>query len=214
MHRKHFGPFTGTQLTIIIGLAIIAPSAVYGAATFTSVALQDATTGSYAVVDNAGRLSTRSDPALSTIAFTGSFQNIGTTPITSPTTAQLAVTQLLVSETRLNGVTNGSDLTVYLVQLSSSGASCGTSPVRYLGSTTIQSGDHVDLVPDAAPLVVAPVGGAPYCIGIQSGVTNGVADTTTYFPSYSFTAYAARGKYTGRGTGGAQEVATALAKKG
>jgi len=213
MDRKFFGPFTGGQLTVIIGLAIVAPSAVVAQATFTSVALRDQTSGSYAVVDNAGRLSTRSDPAVSPIALTGSFLNSGTVSITSPTTAHLAISQLLVSESRLNGVTNGSDLNVYLVQFSAPSGTCSTSVVRYLASTTIQSGDHVNLVPAAAPLVVAPVGGAPYCLGIYSVITNSVADSTPYYPTYAFAAYAARGKYTGSGTGGAPEVALSMSKK-
>lgn len=213
MDRKFFGPFTGGQLTVIIGLAIIAPSAVYGAATFTSVALQDATTGSYAVVDNAGRLSTRSDPALSPIAVTGNFFNSGITTFTSPTTAQLAVTHMLVSETRLNGTLNGSDLSVYLVQLSTSGGACSMAVQRYLASAAVQSSDQVNLVPDAAPLVVAPVGGAPYCLGLYSTITNSVTDATPYYPIYAFTAYAARGKYTGTGAAGAPEPTLTMSKK-
>lgn len=213
MERRRLGPFTGGQLTVIIGLAIVAPSAVYGAATFTKVVLQDRS-GDFASVDSEGRLYTRSDPSLSTIVAQGNFFNSGNVAITSPTTASLAVTQLKLSETRLNGTTAGSDLTVRFAQYGASGGNCvTTTALRYLSLTAVSSGDHVDLAPASAPMLVAPIDGAQYCLGIYSVVTNGAADATNYYPSYAFTAYVSKGRYSGLGLGGASAPAMLSGKK-
>lgn len=216
MLRKFFSPLSGGQITFLVGLAIIAPSAVYGAATFTKVVLQDAQKDYFASVDRAGRLATLSSPTLSTIASTGNFFNSGTTYVTSPTTADIAITQVKISETRLNGTAVGSDLFVMFAQFDASAGGCTTAIVRNLATISIQSGDIADVLSPAAPLLVTPAGGAQYCLGFVTTIYTGGADVTPYYPTYSMTAYVERGRYAGSGAAGAAGAPTApqlLAKK-
>lgn len=214
MNRKVFGPLSGGQITFLVALAILAPSAVFGAATFTSVALQDAKKKDYyASVDRSGRVATLSSPTLSTIATQGYFNNSGNLTITSPTTAQLAITQLKISETRQNSGINGADLTVRFAQYQATAEACTTTAVRYLTLTALQAGDQVDVLSSAAPLAVSPIGDAPYCLGIFSTVTNGATDVTNYYPYFTMTAYVERGKYTGIGSDGLAAGVLPMSKK-
>jgi hypothetical protein len=150
-----------------------------------------------ASVDSTGHLLTVGPQ--STIAATANFENVGTTYLTSATTASLAITEAQVAETRLNGTTTGSDLYVQIEQFSASGATCGTTPIRTLFVATLGSGQALDLAP-STPLVVTASGSTPYCVALVSTIDTGGTDATTHYPQYRFTAYVASGSYKGIGT--------------
>ena len=56
MNRAIFDRLSGTHITIIVCAAILAPSALYGAVTYSNVAIVNPATGTAAVVDNRGHL--------------------------------------------------------------------------------------------------------------------------------------------------------------
>jgi hypothetical protein len=186
----------------IAGLALVVAGTGTAVAVTSTTTISDPTNAAQkAKVDSSGRLSTTTAPLTSTIAVATNFYNSGKTDLTSPTWSSLAITGVLLSETRLNGTTAGSDLSVSLVQtnVNSDGTTCGTVVKRYFALANISSGDHVDLA-SAVPVVVAPISGAKYCLGLLSQVTNGAMDVTPYFPRVSFTGHVTAGGYTGTGT--------------
>lgn len=203
----------GNALAIAISVLALAVGGTGAAVAATStVTISDpAVPGRVAHVDAAGRLTTVSET--STIAVQTTFANAGVVNLTSATSATLAITQLLLSETRQNAGIAGSDLTVRLVQnATDANKNCTTTAIRYISVVALSPGDTVDLAA-SAPIVIAPVGGKKYCLGIYSVVTNGAADATNYYPYVSFAGYPVSGAYTGTGTSATPAVSPLPTKK-
>lgn len=209
--------FSSRHLVIVVvavcTAVVLAPTTVVAAAKITSVKITYA--GKAARVDRTGHLSvgdgsgpltvdgkvSTSGP-LSTIVIGAGFINDGTSPMTSPTTASLAVTGLMLSETRLNSTTAGSDLTVSLQQVAAPQGVCGSAVLRTLFTTTLSSGQSVEVAP-STPVLVKASGSTAYCLALYSYVTNGAVDATPYYPKYTLTAYTVSGTYAGTGTASA-----------
>lgn len=209
----------GPSNVVAIGLGVLAlvvagsGAAVAVAASVVNIA-DPTTPANVAHVDSTGRLQVglSSVAATSTIVSTGTFNNLGTTIVTSPTTTTLVLTGFEVTETRLNGTAVGSDLDVHLVQTAATSATaCSTTVVRNLYITSLSSGLAVD-PSGSARLAVKPVSGALYCLAIQSAILNGSSDVTPYYPVYSLTAYAT-GTYTGVGSSARPVAAAGLVRK-
>ena len=191
----------GNAVAIGLGLlaVVVAGTGTAVAVTATVVNIADPTKPTQvAHVDAAGRLQVAG--STSSIAVSGAFNNLGRTQLTSPTRANLVITGLALDETRLNGTLNGSDLTVFVSQMTVDGAGqCVSGAERTLFTTNLSSRDHVELA-GSSRLLVKPVASQQYCIVIDSAPTNGGADDTPFFARYSLTADVAAGTYTGVGT--------------
>lgn len=211
----YFKEQSGTAVAILLGLLalLVAGTGTAIGAVNTVVSIGDPVTATrIARVDGAGRLSVA--PAASPLIYQNYFFNSGVVNITSATTATLVLTSVRVTETLQNGSIAGSDLTVRLVQNSVDvNGNCTTTPVRYLALTALSSGQERTLVGDS-PVQVKPLTPqTKYCLGIYSVVTNGAADSTSYYPYVTWAGYAGVGTYTGVGSSFAAGEPQALPPK-
>jgi hypothetical protein len=198
-------PFKGNATALAIGaLAVaIASTGTAYAVTATTVNLADPTTPTnIAHVDGQSRLWV-SDP-VAKIDASGVFYGFSLPavyPLTSPTTVQLAVTDLNYDNSR-NFFEPNSDFQATLVKVTvgSSGTCADTDRVvTPLHSDALLKGTSVD-VPFATPLVVKPTGTAKYCLALQLTGIDSAAPSELFATYCNLIGYSYSGTYTGTGS--------------
>ncbi|MCW2527002.1 MAG: hypothetical protein JWM76_1862 [Pseudonocardiales bacterium] len=192
----------GSWIAIALaGLAVvIAASGTAYAVTASTVNIADPTTPTrIAHVDSSGRLLTSGSVSVSTIDSAGylyGYTQSQYTYITSPTTANLALTRIRLSNPGLNGSGNQQQIALHKVNVDAAGK-CSTTILANLGFYNLAGGQET-VDPFVPPLSTKATGTAKYCLALYTVIVNA---NPTYYLTYSLTAYVASGTYTGLGSG-------------
>ena len=152
-------------------------------------------------VDQSGRLSV--GPATATISTAGwllGYTDGATTPLTSPTTATLAISRIQFSNPSANASAAEQQLSVNQYPADAAGNCQSTTGAVLVARYNLAPGDDVD-DPFPAPLVVKPTGTTKYCLFVSVDYLGSTSAMPSFYLTYGFSAYPVSGKYTGLGTG-------------